>query len=239
MMAHDARSSAKPARFDASNQARRVRLAKVHIAKKQLRLDDDDYRQILFDETGQTSAGDCTAAQLDTLLQRFEALGFKPVPKNGGSKPARHPMASKARAMWISLHQLGVVRNPNEGALEVFASRQLGCDRLAWAKQSHGGKLIEALKSMAVEAGWAQTDKDGNNLGVRALKEGLCKAILARMVELGEAPDHWTIDDAAWRLCGIDTASTAPMSAEGYTDLAAALGAKLREALARAEPEAR
>ncbi|MFX8708345.1 regulatory protein GemA, partial [Acinetobacter baumannii] len=67
-----------------------------------------------------------------------------------------HPMARKARALWISLHKLGVVHNPSEQALEAFAKRQLGCEKLVWARQSDAYRLIEALKSMAERAGWRQ-----------------------------------------------------------------------------------
>ncbi|MEM6859079.1 MAG: regulatory protein GemA, partial [Pseudomonadota bacterium] len=203
MLAHDARSGAKRARFKGGDQTRRIMIAKAHVAKKDLQLDEDDYRAIILDETkGQhDSTAHCDQAQLERIIKRFEARGWKSKPTRRSSKPATHPMAKKARAMWISLHQLGVVRSPKEKSLEAFAKGQLRCEKLAWAKQSHSGKLIEALKSMASEAGWAQTDEKGNNLSVRALKEGLCKAILARMVEEGEAPAHWTIDEAAWKLC--------------------------------------
>ncbi|MEO0589091.1 MAG: regulatory protein GemA [Pseudomonadota bacterium] len=230
MLAQDARKTARPAKFDASQKAHRALQAKVQIAKKDLRLDDDDYRQILLEETGQNSTKKCTVADLERVVSRFEAKGWQSKPKRGGQRKAQHPMAKKARALWISLYQLGVVRSRDEASLEAFAKRQLKCEKLAWAKQSHGGKLIEALKDMAAKADWAQVDENGKRLDVRALQEGLCEAILARMVEIGEVPADWTIDIAAWRLCGIDTAAEAPMSSEGYARLAEALGRKLRDA---------
>jgi phage gp16-like protein len=218
-------------RFVGTDAARRSRLAKVHIAKKDLQLDDDDYRQILLDETGHSSASDCSAAELDRVIRRFEGRGWKATPKkSGASARATHPMAKKARALWISLYHLGAVRSRDEKALEAFAKRQLGCERLVWAKQSDGFRLIEALKAMAIKHGWPQVDASGNNLSVRKLQAGLCTAILWKLKGMGEVPADWTIDIAAWRLCGIDTAGEAPMSAEGYSDLAAALGRKLRDA---------
>ena len=52
------RAPARAASFDRRQQHRRAMLAKVHIAKKQLQLDEDDYRQLLLDEAGVDSAGD-------------------------------------------------------------------------------------------------------------------------------------------------------------------------------------
>lgn len=224
---------AEPAQFSA-NPHRRAMLAKIHVAKKTLQLDEDDYRQILLDETGRASAGDCTEAELERTLKRFQALGFKPLPKAGAqpgaSRPAQHPVARKARAMWISLYHLGAVESPNEKALESFAKRQLKCERLVWANQSDGYKLIEALKAMAERNGWAQTDANGNNWTVMKLKERLCEAIVAKLKAAGEIPDDWTLDTAAFRLCGIEPGANGPITAEGYDAIAHALGKKLRAA---------
>ncbi|MGB3167122.1 MAG: regulatory protein GemA [Alteraurantiacibacter sp.] len=218
------------AQFDRSDQHRRSMLAKVHIAKKQLQLTDDDYRQIVFEETGRTSAGDCSEAQLEKVIGRFRRQGFRPVPAKRKTRTATHPVALKARAMWISLHQLGVVQNPSDQALEAFAKRQLGCDRLVWARQSHGYRLIEALKAMAERAGWRQREGDGGALSPLRLREALCMAILAKLKAAGVADDRWTLETAAFRLTGAE-----PRQREGaalieyYTRLADALGKVLRE----------
>ena len=142
-------------------------LAKVHIAKKDLGLDDDTYRDVLEAVTGKRSAAGLDASELDAVLKHFKARGWKPAVVKGGKsgaadsaqtrRRADHSVAKKARALWISLHQLGVVENPSEQALEAFAKRQLGVDRLQWADQGQGFKLIEALKRMAQRAGWDQS----------------------------------------------------------------------------------
>ena len=216
------------------DQRRRAMLAKVHVAKKQLQLDEDDYRQILLEESGRTSSADCTEAELERVLKRFEAKGFKPLPKAGGktaaNRPAQHPVARKARALWISLHHLGAVDSPSEKALESFAKRQLKCERLVWADQRQGYKLIEALKAMADRHGWSQVDASGDAWSVPKLKERLCEAIVAKLAAAGEIPADWTMNTAAFRLCGIEVGKDGPVTAEGYDAIANALGKKLRAA---------
>lgn len=222
--------TAAPAQFDRSASHRRAMTAKIHVAKKQLALADDDYRQILLDVAGRSSSADCTDAELEKVIKRLQEIGFKPLVKSGGTRPAQHPMARKARALWISLYHLGAVRSPDEKALESFAKRQLGCERLVWANQSDGYRLIEALKAMAERHGWAQTDANGNNLSVMRLREGLCEAILGKLKAAGIVPADWTIDIAAFRLCGIEPGANGPITAEGYDNIAHALGRKLRAA---------
>ena len=200
---------ATAARF-AADPRRRAMIAKVQIARKELGLVDDDYRQILLDVAGERSAGDCSEVQLARVLDRFKQRGWQPAIAAGRrgpakAKPADHPMARKARAMWISLHQLGVVHNPAEEALEAFAARQLKVERLQWANQSQAYKLIEALKAMAERNGWHQ-DTPGMtpDVALRALKLRLCKAVFAKLVGAGHAPASWSIEDAAWHLLGIE-----------------------------------
>jgi len=221
---------ARPAHLDPRARRRNAMIGKVHVAKKDLALNEDDYRNILMQETGHDSAKHCTEQQLERVLGRFEALGWKPLPKATGKGVAQNPMARKARALWISLYHLGVVRSRDEKALEAFAKRQIGCERLRWAKQSEGFKLIEALKKMAEKDGWAQLDASGNNLSPLKLNEGLCEAILAKLVKAGEARPDWTLNTAAWRLCGVELGAEGPMGAEEYQTLAQQLGEKLRAA---------
>ncbi len=222
---------ASPARFDASRQRRHSMIGKVKVAVKQLRMADDDYHQIVFDQTGRLSLGDCNETQIAKVLDVMKAKGFRPIPKAGNAPAAMHPMARRARAMWVSLYHLGAVHNRSEQALEAFAKRQLKCERLVWARQSDSFRLIEALKAMAVRNGWRLqclvTQKPLAPLGLQA---SLCAAILDKLVAAKVAPANWSLDEAAWKLCGIDTGNTEHgYTAEDYQNLATALGGVLRQ----------
>ncbi len=221
---------AVPARFDRTQQHRRAMLAKIHVARKELGIVEDDYRQILVDQTGHLSAKDCTDAELAKVLDALKAKGFKPKSRSPrtGQQRADHPMARKARALWLSLYHLGAVRNPDEAALEAFACRQLKVERLQWSNQSHGFKLIEALKDMADRAGWAEAKQ---SLDVLPLQRSLVRAILRKLVERGLADGSWDIETAATRLTGneIDLVRVDFSTSTQLTRLAQAFGNILRE----------
>lgn len=220
--------NAVPARFDRASQHRRSMIAKIQIAKQQLQMDEDDYRQALFERTGHQSLTQCTEPQLAAVLGYMKSKGFQPLP---GKAKASHPMARKARAMWISLYQLGAVHNRSEQALEAFAKRQLKCERFAWADQRQAYKLIEALKAMATRSGWQQPCRvTGRSFATPLeLQTSLCGAILIKLKEAGIAPNDWALHDAAWKLCGIENAKATAWTPEDYERLAAALGEKLRK----------
>lgn len=186
------------------DSGRRALLAKVHLAKKDLRLDDDTYRDILERITGRRSSAECSVGELENLVAHFRAQGFVPkavaggrqgAARSTGPRRADHPVAKKARAMWISLHQLGVVENASEHALEAFAKRQLGVERMQWMDQGLGFKLVEALKAMAEREGWSQ-DLAGieKKLQIRILKVRLAWAQAKR---LGEKFSAASLTDAA------------------------------------------
>ena len=194
-----------PARFDASAQHRRSMLAKVHIAKQQLGLCDDDYVAVLLRETSRTSAGDCTQQELEKVLRAFEARGFSAKARRAGPKPADHPAARKARAMWISLGLLGAIADPSEKALEAFGRRQLKCDKLQWANQALVYRLVEALKAIAERHGWRQSSEGlPRNAVAINLKRRLCEALLGKLWQAGLAPATWNIQRAAFEFAGVE-----------------------------------
>lgn len=168
---------------------RRALLAKVHIARKELALGEDSYRDLLERVTGKRSAGELDNRQLVLVVDELKGKGFSPAPRTR-PKAASSPAAGKARALWISLHQLGVVRNPSEQALESFGKRQLKVERLVWADDDQMYRLIEALKDMAERAGWSQKVSpkvDGRRRTpdevLEILKTRLAEAIARRRAE--------------------------------------------------------
>ena len=71
---------------------------KVHIARRQLGLTDDDYRAILLRVTGKTSSTQCGPSHLDALLHEFKRLGFR---ATTSSKKGAKPISARAQIRMI------------------------------------------------------------------------------------------------------------------------------------------
>ncbi|MES2987654.1 MAG: regulatory protein GemA [Pseudomonadota bacterium] len=226
-----AKRAAAAARPVATGPNRRALLAKVHLGAKEIGLAEDDYRAILLDVTGQSSAAKCSDGELVAVLERFRSRGWKPAQPSGQrtSRPADHGPATKARALWISLHHLGAIADPSEAALEAFAKRQLKCPRLQWADQGLMYRLIEAEKAIAQRHGWDQS-LEGVAVAVRVtvLKRRLVEAILGKLVATELAPACWTVDRAAFEFAGMQI-SFLTASASELDIVARKLGDRLRE----------
>lgn len=129
--------------------ARDPRLAQIHIAKKQLGLDDDTYRDVLDRITGQRSARGLTdRAKLD-LLTEFKRMGWK-----GGSHRRKSGKAyvRLVFALWSQLKRDGLWQNPDVSSLRAFVKKMTGCDDPDWLSFDQATVVIEALKKMKERA---------------------------------------------------------------------------------------
>ncbi|WP_445364433.1 gp16 family protein [Microbulbifer sp. ANSA003] len=115
----------------AEKSNRQRELAKIHIARAELCMDDDTYRQLLQQVGKVDSAAKLDAAGRSKLLHRFRELGWKP--KQAKQKvTARQPQDRKVRALWLELAKRGIVRDSSERALASYVKRQTGVERLDW-----------------------------------------------------------------------------------------------------------
>lgn len=130
-------------------------LAKIHIAKKDLGLDDATYRALLARVAGVSSARDLDATGRAAVLRELRRGGWTPkAPRAVHTRPlAGAPQARKIRALWLSLHDAGVVRDPAEAALAHYVRRHTGVEALQWLDVHQAGRVIEHLKKWAARAG--------------------------------------------------------------------------------------
>lgn len=127
-------------------------LAKLHIAKKQLGLDDDTWRDLLERETGKRSSKEMSDGERGRVLDVLKQQGFKPAPK-GSRKGLEGKYAPKLQALWIAGYNLGLIRNKDDAALLAFVKRQTGIDHTRFLRYAEdGARAIEALK------GWLSRD---------------------------------------------------------------------------------
>ena len=128
---------------------RRAMLAKVHIARKDLALSEDSYRDVVQRIAGVPSAAGCTDAQLDALLAEFRRLGWKVAHK----RPlCRKPLVRKIYAIWADMAPL--LSDHSAQALRSFVGRQTrdpwrprGVGAPEFLEDEDAHRVIEGLKA--------------------------------------------------------------------------------------------
>ncbi|EDM3689341.1 regulatory protein GemA [Salmonella enterica subsp. enterica serovar Infantis] len=121
----------------------------IHIAKNQMGIDADTYRQMLLSITGVTSTSTMNPGQLNKVLAAMKAKGFvvKPSSKARTTRQlANYPQARKLRALWLEMYAQGIVRDSSEEALRRWVKRETGVDGLQWLEPGMASLCIEKLK---------------------------------------------------------------------------------------------
>ena len=123
-------------------------LAKVHVARKQMGLDDGAYRAVLTRVVGRDSAKDCSGAELERVLGEFARLGWSP---SRAARRDRRPHVRKIYAIWGDLKPL--LDEADDEALRGFVRRQTrsaknpdGVGAPEWLDGHEATKVIEGLK---------------------------------------------------------------------------------------------
>lgn len=127
-------------------QTRQGLIAKIHIAKKALGMDDDGYREFLFNQTGKRSAKDCTEIELDRCIAQMKRMGFVPQAAGKGKRPttARRNW-SRASVMAKITAQLAT-RGLHWNYAHGMGRRMFKKERLEWLDDEQLHKVMIALQ---------------------------------------------------------------------------------------------
>ena len=112
-------------------------LAKIHIAKKELGLDDATYRGILRHRYHRDSAAGLSEPEAADLIELFRAKGWR---------PASLRQLGLLHVLWHKLETAGAVRHSDEGALTSFIEHATGRSELRQLTVHEASRVIEMLK---------------------------------------------------------------------------------------------
>ncbi|WP_339079072.1 regulatory protein GemA [Pseudomonas sp. TMP9] len=130
------------------NRLRFIKL--IHVARRELRMDDDTYRLMLAGMKGldgATSTADLSVPNLLRVLEQLKQRGFIVRPNKKTKRPlAQDEQSKKIRSLWLTLHGLGAVRDSSEEALAKFALGMTKVAALQWLSADQASQVIENLK---------------------------------------------------------------------------------------------
>lgn len=153
-----------------ANDQRRRELAKIHIARKDLALDEETYHQVIRDIGG---AGSGSSADLSPLgrarvLKHFQTKGWKskrrPTEKrvaNSGEILASELQVQWIRKTWSRMAEAGALQNPTEHGLRAWVKssshryhpNRTGYSATEFLPEWVAQRIIEHLKQWAARCG--------------------------------------------------------------------------------------
>ncbi|HII3215435.1 TPA: gp16 family protein [Citrobacter freundii] len=129
------------------NKQRLIQL--IHIARNDLLMDEDTYRQMLQGLTGKASTKGMDVTQLNRVMESMKRKGFRVKPSGkarSGLPLDTHPQSKKLRALWLEMASAGIVRDSSEQALALWVQRETGISALRWLSNEQASNVIEKLK---------------------------------------------------------------------------------------------
>jgi len=142
-------------------KANRNQIAKIHIARKQLNLDENDYRNALM-QYGVEHANELSYSDAVTLLENFEKAGFVVKPKNPkptspyGFGKNKYEMFAGRGKPWATPETLRHIeglwrtasKTKTDESLQKFIFNRTGISHISFLHHSHAKIIINALNVM-------------------------------------------------------------------------------------------
>lgn len=133
----------KQKRQDTQKRERNGLLAKIHVAKKQLGLSEDQYEAVLRGFKV-TSAKEMTIPQLELLVKYFRNLGFRPVRARWLKPPEERHSDDQIIALWKRAREIAADLPGGTARLQGLVRKICGVEILEWCRDE--GKLERLLK---------------------------------------------------------------------------------------------
>jgi len=206
-------------------------IAAIHVAKRDLGLDDDTYRAKLMNIVGKTSTKDMTEAERQKVLTVMRNDGFRPADAKPAGGKLTGPYAKKLQALWIAAWNLGVVSDRRDAALVAFVKRQTGLDAVRFLHHADDARAaIDGLK------GWLKREAGvsfGSTNGQEWLASDGAKVAWAQWKMLHPGTDlinRKGFDAEAFRLIDIPNYWLADVTGSQWQVVMNALGERVRAA---------
>ncbi len=130
-------------------------LAKIHIAKNDVGLSEDDYRSFLNRITGKESAKLMTPREANAVLDEFKRLGWKPkttkpkklkyqdlANRTGMASPKQLRMIE---AMWMTGSR---IREKTPTALRKFLNNKFAISDMRFIEDNQVGRIVRSINSI-------------------------------------------------------------------------------------------
>lgn len=123
-------------------QNRKGLIAKIHIGKSQLQMDNDSYRALLYRTAKKSSCTEMTVIELEAVLKEMKRLGFTPKRAGTGRKPS---VAKSKTALLSKIEAILADLRLSWSYAEGMAKQMFGREKIEWLNVIETQKLLQAL----------------------------------------------------------------------------------------------
>lgn len=112
----------------------------LQTGRRKLGMKDEEYRGLLSSVTGgrTTSSKELSGEELVRALAALRKAGFR---------TTADPQIRKIKSLWYEMHDLGIVRNRSDQAIETYIRRITRAQKIEWCSVEQLQLVIETLKN--------------------------------------------------------------------------------------------
>ena len=112
----------------------------LQTGRRKLGMTDEEYRALLSSITGgrTTSSKELSGGELIRALTALRKVGFR---------TTADPQLRKIKSLWYEMHDLGIVRNRSDQAIETYIRRITRAQKIEWCSVEQLQLVIETLKN--------------------------------------------------------------------------------------------
>jgi phage gp16-like protein len=161
-------------------------LAQIHIARKELALDEDTYRQMIATVTGgKRSCSDCSVSELHKIVRHLKDRGFKARPRKRVAQHPGTPHNLNSEPMLQKIEALLAELKAPWSYADAIAKRQYRIERVAWLRTVEQFRAVIAALDVELEK--------------RRLLEGLERQLETRDLTLDDVEKQFPGIRKNWR----------------------------------------
>lgn len=134
-----------------TNDKRRRELAQIHMAAKQLGMDEDTYRGMLQQVAGVRSAGKLTQSGRTAVLTHLRSAGWKAQPRKRVAQHPGTPANLEREPQLQKIEALLAEMQLSWAYADAIARRQFGVERVAWLRKPDQRSAIIAALHVELE----------------------------------------------------------------------------------------
>ncbi len=127
-------------------QTRKQMIQKIHIAKAQLKLDDNAYKMLLLETVDKPSCTMMSDADLMVVLKKMEEKGFV-VKSKHGKRPTASKYAPNRQLLLNKIEALLTESKKPWNYAHAIAKRSFGIEQVQWLTDDQLHKLVQMLAS--------------------------------------------------------------------------------------------
>ena len=143
------------------------KIALIHVAKNQLGLSEDEYRDILFKEAGVYSSTDLDYQGFKEVIEAFNRMGFESTAKKAAKESRRNKKADNTQGDTVTPAQQEYIKDLYSRLGWYKQERRIGFNKRQIGKpwpqsKEEASNVIEGLKAM-LDRNWLRRELDDFN----------------------------------------------------------------------------